>query len=79
MKMSRVNEHKRTYVDKYDDFAYYRCNPKPSDAATPLVVLSFYSSKTQNVVLRGEVLTFSIMHLTFADFNTTRTFHFEAN
>ncbi len=31
------------------------------------------------VLLRGEVLTFSIMQLTIADVNTTRTYHFEAN
>ncbi len=46
--------------------------------ATPLV-LSFFSSARLNVLLRGEISTFSIMQLTIAGVNTTRMYHSKAN
>ncbi len=43
------------------------------------LVLSFFSSARLNVLLRGEISTFSIMQLTIAGVNTTRMYHSEAN
>ncbi len=44
-----------------------------------LLFCLFFKCETYHVLLRGEVLAFSTIQLTFADVNATRTYRFEAN
>ncbi len=50
-----------------------------ANAATPLAVLSFFPSVRCNMSFFVVRLTFSIMQLTIADVDTTKTYNFEAN